>query len=56
MRSVSKSVLRLAAAAVVAVTLLVPAALAAADDQKPRDPLLRRIVVWIQSRMSVPGG
>jgi hypothetical protein len=57
MRSVSGSILRFAAGAAVVVTLLAAAAPAlAADESKPRNPLLQRIVVWIQSRMSVPGG
>ena len=57
MRSVSGSILRFAAGAAVVVMLLAAATPAlASDEAKPRNPLLQRIIVWIQSRMSVPGG
>ena len=57
MRRVSQGVLRMAAAIVMAATLLGPAVAASANDGKgPRDTIIRTLIVWLQSRLSVPGG
>jgi hypothetical protein len=57
MRRVSKAVLRLAAGIAIATILVAPAAIASSvGSKKNGDPLIDRIVVWLRSRLSVPGG
>lgn len=57
MRRVSKAVLRLAAGFAVATILMAPVAIASTTNSKKNsDPLIERIVVWLRSRLSVPGG
>ena len=58
MRRVARGVLRMAAAIVMAATLLGPAVAASANDgSEPLDPpLIQMIIIWLQGRFSVPGG
>jgi len=48
----------MAAAIVMAATLLGPAVAASANDgSEPLDPpLIQMIIIWLQGRFSVPGG
>lgn len=56
MRVVFGSIRRVAATLVVAAVLCGPASVALAGEAQKSETLLTTIIVWLQSRMSVPGG
>jgi len=57
MQGVSKSIRRVAAACVISTALLGYSSIAAAADTKaPNESLLTTFIVWLQSRLTVPGG
>lgn len=56
MRSVFSSVRRGVAILMVSAALLGPASVAAAEQKSTCETLLTAFMVWLQSRLTVPGG
>ncbi|MGZ5444386.1 MAG: hypothetical protein ACXW5U_21540 [Thermoanaerobaculia bacterium] len=57
MRSVSSSIRRVAAACIFSAVLFGQASIAvAAETKAPAESMLATFIVWLQSRLTVPGG